>query len=182
MFRNNVIKVTILVIKHTTFINFGENGKDTNDTIIFDIEFAFLIMNRYSVSLFHFWGKKTPPSKKSRVAYRWHVSIFNVLRFVTGKIRMLGPQTCEICMLAVITSKIRKLVVITGKILMLGILTSESCILAVINGEICRSTVITCETRSLGLTGEIRILKVTTGEIFKLAVITGKIRKLWLSN
>ena len=50
-FRENLIKVTIHLIKHTSFINFGENGKDTNVTIIFDIKFALLFMNGY-VSLF----------------------------------------------------------------------------------------------------------------------------------
>ena len=38
--RENLIKVTIDLIKHPPFINFGENGKDTNGTIIFDIKFA----------------------------------------------------------------------------------------------------------------------------------------------
>ena len=42
MFRENLIKVTVYLIKHTPFINFGENGKDTNGTIIFDIKFALL--------------------------------------------------------------------------------------------------------------------------------------------
>ena len=52
MFRKNLIKVTIHLIKHTPFINFGENGKDTNGTIIFDIKFVLLFMNGYNVSLF----------------------------------------------------------------------------------------------------------------------------------
>ena len=43
MFRESLIKVTIHLIKHTPFINFGENGKDTNGTIIFDIKFAFFL-------------------------------------------------------------------------------------------------------------------------------------------
>ena len=53
-FRENSIKVTIHLIKHTLFINFVENGKDTNGTIIFDIKFTFLFMNGYNVSLFQF--------------------------------------------------------------------------------------------------------------------------------
>ena len=40
MFRENLIEVTIHLIKHTPFINFGENGKDTNRTKILDIKFA----------------------------------------------------------------------------------------------------------------------------------------------
>ena len=40
MFRENLIKITVNFIKHTSFMNFGENGKDTNGTIIFDIIFA----------------------------------------------------------------------------------------------------------------------------------------------
>ena len=51
MFRENLIKVTIHLIKHTPFINFGENGKDTNETIVFDIKFPLLFMNGYNVSL-----------------------------------------------------------------------------------------------------------------------------------
>ena len=57
MFRENLIKVTIHLIKHTPFINFGENGKDNNAMITFDIKFAFLFMNGYNVNLFQFWGK-----------------------------------------------------------------------------------------------------------------------------
>ena len=53
MFRESLIKVTIHLIKHTPFINFGENGKDTNGTIIFDIKFALLFMNGYNISLFN---------------------------------------------------------------------------------------------------------------------------------
>ena len=56
VFSENLIKVTIRLIKHTPFINFGENGKDTNGTIIFDIKFVLLFMNAY-VSLFQFWEK-----------------------------------------------------------------------------------------------------------------------------
>ena len=54
MFRESLIKVTIHLIKHTPFINFGENAKDTNETIIFDIKFALLFMNGYNISLFQF--------------------------------------------------------------------------------------------------------------------------------
>ena len=54
IFRENLIKVTIHLIKHTPFINFGEKGKDTNKTIVFDIEFALLFMNGYNASLFQF--------------------------------------------------------------------------------------------------------------------------------
>ena len=43
MFRENLIEVTIHLIKNTPFINFGENRKDSNRTIIFDIKFAFLL-------------------------------------------------------------------------------------------------------------------------------------------
>ena len=57
MFRDNLIKVTMHLIKHTPFINFGESGKDTNGTMIFDIKFAFLFMNGYNVCIFQFWGK-----------------------------------------------------------------------------------------------------------------------------
>ena len=57
MFRENLIEVTIHLIKHTPFINFGENGKDTNRTKIFDIKFVNLFMNGYNVSLFQFLGK-----------------------------------------------------------------------------------------------------------------------------
>ena len=52
MFRENLIEVTIHLIKHTPFIHFGENGKDTNRKIILDIKFALLFMNGYNVSLF----------------------------------------------------------------------------------------------------------------------------------
>ena len=62
MFRENLIKVTIHLIKHTPFIKFGENGKDTNGTIIFDIKFALFFVNRYNVSFFQFSGKKTAPN------------------------------------------------------------------------------------------------------------------------
>ena len=41
MFRENLIKVTIHLIKHTTFINFEENGNDAKGAIIFDIKIAF---------------------------------------------------------------------------------------------------------------------------------------------
>ena len=54
MLRENFFKVTIHLIKHTPFMNFGKNGKDTHETIIFDIKFALLFMNEYVVSLFHF--------------------------------------------------------------------------------------------------------------------------------
>ena len=55
MFRENLIKVIIHLIKHTPFINSGESGKDTNATIIFDIKFARL-MRGYNVSFFQFCG------------------------------------------------------------------------------------------------------------------------------
>ena len=44
-FRENLIQVSKHLIKHTLFINFGENGKYTNRTILFDIKFVFLFMN-----------------------------------------------------------------------------------------------------------------------------------------
>ena len=46
MFRENLIKVTIHLIKRKPFINFAKNGKD--------IKFALLFMNRYNVSLSQF--------------------------------------------------------------------------------------------------------------------------------
>ena len=46
-FRGNSIEVTIPLIKHTPFINSGENGKDTNGTVMFDIKFPLLFMNGY---------------------------------------------------------------------------------------------------------------------------------------
>ena len=54
MFRQNLIKVTIPLIKHTPFINFGDDGNDTNGTINFDIKLAFLFMNGYIASSFPF--------------------------------------------------------------------------------------------------------------------------------
>ena len=54
MFKENLIKVTIHLMKHTPSINFGENGKDTNGTIIFDMKFALLFMKGCNVSLFQF--------------------------------------------------------------------------------------------------------------------------------
>ena len=54
MFRENLIKVTIHLIKHTPFINFGEKGKDTSGTTVFDAKFVLLLMNGYHVSLFQF--------------------------------------------------------------------------------------------------------------------------------
>ena len=56
MFRENLIEVTIHLIRRTPFINFGENGKDTSRTKIFDIKFVDLFMNGYNVSLFQFLG------------------------------------------------------------------------------------------------------------------------------
>ena len=53
-FRENLMKVIIHLIKHTPFINFGENGKDPNGMMNFDIKFAFLFMNGYNVRLFHY--------------------------------------------------------------------------------------------------------------------------------
>ena len=49
-----LVKVTMHLIKHTTFINFGENGKETNGSIIFDIKFVLLFMNGHIASLFQF--------------------------------------------------------------------------------------------------------------------------------
>ena len=61
MFRDNLIKVIIHLIKHTPFINFGENGKDANGTIIFDIKFAVLFINGYKRSgFFNSEGKMAP--------------------------------------------------------------------------------------------------------------------------
>ena len=57
MLRENLIKVIIHLIKYTPLINFGEKGKDTSRTIVFDVKFALLFMNGYHVSLFQFWGK-----------------------------------------------------------------------------------------------------------------------------
>ena len=45
MFIENLIKITIHLIKHTPLTNFRENGKGTNRTIIFDIKFALLFPN-----------------------------------------------------------------------------------------------------------------------------------------
>ena len=42
------------MIKQTPFINCGENGKNTNGRIVFDIEFSVFIMNGYNASLFQF--------------------------------------------------------------------------------------------------------------------------------
>ena len=57
IFRENLIKINVHLIKHTSFINFGVNGKDTSGTIIFNIKFFLLFMNGYNVTLFKFWGK-----------------------------------------------------------------------------------------------------------------------------
>ena len=57
IFRVNLIKLTVHLIKNTSFINFGKNGEDTNGTIIFDIKFTLLFINGYNVSVFQFWGK-----------------------------------------------------------------------------------------------------------------------------
>ena len=54
MFRENLIKVTIHLIKYTPFINFGKKGKDTSSTIVFDVKFVLLLMNGYHVRLFQF--------------------------------------------------------------------------------------------------------------------------------
>ena len=45
MFRQNLIKVTIHLIIYTPFIKSGDNWKDTNGKIIFDIKFVLLFMN-----------------------------------------------------------------------------------------------------------------------------------------
>ena len=63
MLRENLVKVTTHLIKHTTFINFGENGKETDGRIIFNIKFVLLFMNGYIASLFQFWGKNEPRSE-----------------------------------------------------------------------------------------------------------------------
>ena len=52
MLREILIKVTINLIKHTHFINFGESGKDPNGMIIFDIKFDLRFMNEHNVILF----------------------------------------------------------------------------------------------------------------------------------
>ena len=57
MFRENLMKATIHLIKYTPFINFGEKGKDTSRTIVFDVKFVLLLMNGYHVSLFNSEGK-----------------------------------------------------------------------------------------------------------------------------
>ena len=57
MYRENWIKVTIYLIKHTPFISFGENGKDTRGTRTFDIKFTLIFMNGYNISLLQFWGE-----------------------------------------------------------------------------------------------------------------------------
>ena len=58
IFRENLIKVTIYLIKHTPFINSGENGKDTNGAITFDIKIPLLFMNGYIMSaFFNYEGK-----------------------------------------------------------------------------------------------------------------------------
>ena len=53
MFGENLIKVAIHLIKHTPFINFGENKKDANGTIVFNIKFDLLFINGCKVSLFN---------------------------------------------------------------------------------------------------------------------------------
>ena len=45
MFRQNLIKVTIHLIIYTPFVKSGDNWKDTNGKIIFDIKFVLLFMN-----------------------------------------------------------------------------------------------------------------------------------------
>ena len=57
MFRENLIKVNIHLIKHAPFINLGENGKDTNGTIIFDIKLPLLFMNGITSAFFNSQGK-----------------------------------------------------------------------------------------------------------------------------
>ena len=52
MLREILIKVTINLIKHTHFINFGESGKDPNGMIIFDIKFDLRFVNEHNVILF----------------------------------------------------------------------------------------------------------------------------------
>ena len=44
MFGDNLIKVNIDLFKHIPYINFGENWKDTNGTIIFYIKSALIFM------------------------------------------------------------------------------------------------------------------------------------------
>ena len=67
MFTENSIKVTRHFIKHTLFINFIENGKNTNGTIIFDIKFALLFMNGYNISLFNSERKNELNSELSKL-------------------------------------------------------------------------------------------------------------------
>ena len=45
------------MIKHTPFINFRENGMDTNGTIIVESRFPLLFMNGCNIGLFQFWEK-----------------------------------------------------------------------------------------------------------------------------
>ena len=44
-FRENLIKMTIYLIKYASLTNFIENGRGTDARIIFDIKFALLYMN-----------------------------------------------------------------------------------------------------------------------------------------
>ena len=53
MFRENLIKVTIHLIKHTPFINFG-GIFSFQSTGFLNIKSVFLVMNGYIVSLFQF--------------------------------------------------------------------------------------------------------------------------------
>ena len=57
MFRENSIEVTTTMIKRIPFMSSGENGKDTNGIIIFDIKFALLFTNEYNDNLFQVSGK-----------------------------------------------------------------------------------------------------------------------------
>ena len=52
MIRENLIKVTINLIKPTPFIIFGENGNDTTGMILFDIQLDLLFMDEHNVSFF----------------------------------------------------------------------------------------------------------------------------------
>ena len=48
----STLMLTIHFIKHTLFINFGENRKDTNGAIIFDIKFDLLFLFLFLITAF----------------------------------------------------------------------------------------------------------------------------------
>ena len=152
MVRESLIKVTIHLIKNTPFINFGDNRKDTNGTIIFDIEFALVILNEYKASLFSSEGERAHlienlwwptcnmcGSLICYDSYWWNLHVSSYY----GRNSHLRTLTCEAHMLAAVTSKIHNLVVITWKNLFLRILIGRIRMLTVITGESCRLAVIT---------------------------------------